>query len=602
VDGGRAETNGAQWRPAVTRRSCDGAGLLAALRAAVENLERHADEINELNVFPVPDGDTGSNMVATVRVALAEAEAAAGGTAAEIATAIKRGALHGARGNSGVITSQIFGGIAEALGGKKRFNGLDLAFALRKGVERSYQAVKEPVEGTILTVIREAAEAAVAAAERDPDIETVLAATVDAAEKSVARTPTLLPILREAGVVDSGGQGLFRLFQGALMQLAGQAPMAEARPGTAPRLALMVAGADEGHGYETVFFVRPSGRRRLDLDALREHLGEIGESVIVAGDGTEAKVHIHNERPDQVIAFGLSIGTLTDISVVNLDHQTADVRDRRVAELVRPAGAADGPDERPGPGRSPAPGPAYGSGLPPVPPTPPSIWIDPRARNGATLPMAIVAVASGDGLEKEFRDRGVSAIVRGGQTANPSTGELLAAVDRLNATEVVILPNNKNVMLAARQVVGLATRPIHVVPTRNAVEGLEAILAVNPALAVADNVTRMTEQSRGVQTLQVTTATRDAKVSGRRVKRGQTIVLDPDEGLVAVHRDRTAAILAALATLRPGFELVNLLYGEGADLPEAEAVAARVLDAFPGIEVEVARGGQPLYPFLLAVW
>ena len=594
----------------MTRRSCDGAGLLTAFRAAVENLERHVDEINELNVFPVPDGDTGSNMLATVRAALAEAESASGGTATEIATAIKRGALHGARGNSGVIASQIFGGMAEALGAKKRFNGLDLAFALRKGVERSYQAVKEPVEGTILTVVRDAADAAVAAAERDRDIETVLAATVDAAEKSVARTPSLLAVLRDAGVVDAGGQGLFRLFQGALMLLAGETPSADARPGTAPRLAFVVAGADEGHGYETVFFVRPVGRRRLDLDVLRERLGQLGESVIVAGDGTEAKIHIHNERPDEVIAYGLSIGTLADISVVNLDQQSADVRDRRVGELVGAVspGAGDGHDgqaERKAGSRrsSPVSTRASASGtLAAVPPTPPSIWIDPRARNGATIPMAIVAVASGDGLEKEFRDRGVSAIVRGGQTANPSTGELLAAVDRLNAAEVVILPNNKNVMLAARQVVELATRPIHVVPTRNAVEGLEAVLAVNPALAVADNVARMTDQSRTVQTMQVTTATRDAKVSGRRVKRGHTIVLDPDEGLVAVHRDRTAAILAALATLRPGFELVNLLYGEGADLPEAEALASRVLDAFPGVEVDVGRGGQPLYPFLLAVW
>ncbi len=593
----------------MTRRSCDGAGLLTAFRAAVENLERHVDEINELNVFPVPDGDTGSNMLATVRAALAEAESASGGTATEIATAIKRGALHGARGNSGVIASQIFGGMAEALGAKKRFNGLDLAFALRKGVERSYQAVKEPVEGTILTVVRDAADTAVAAAERDRDIESVLAATVDAAEKSVARTPSLLAVLRDAGVVDAGGQGLFRLFQGALMLLAGETPSADARPGTAPRLAFVVAGADEGHGYETVFFVRPVGRRRLDLDVLRERLGQLGESVIVAGDGTEAKIHIHNERPDEVIAYGLSIGTLADISVVNLDHQSADVRDRRVGELVGAAspGAGDGHDgqaERKAGSRrsSPVSTRASASGtLAAVPPTPPSIWIDPRARNGATIPMAI-AVASGDGLEKEFRDRGVSAIVRGGQTANPSTGELLAAVDRLNAAEVVILPNNKNVMLAARQVVELATKPIHVVPTRNAVEGLEAVLAVNPALAVADNVARMTDQSRTVQTMQVTTATRDAKVSGRRVKRGHTIVLDPDEGLVAVHRDRTAAILAALATLRPGFELVNLLYGEGADLPEAEALASRVLDAFPGVEVDVGRGGQPLYPFLLAVW
>ncbi|TMD29473.1 MAG: hypothetical protein E6I94_06485, partial [Chloroflexi bacterium] len=375
-----------------------------------------------------------------------------------------------------------------------------------------------------------------------------------------------------------------------LMHLAGQAPAPEAGTLAAPRLSLVVAGADEGHGYETVFFVRPVGRRRLDLDSIRDHLGGIGESVIVAGDGTEAKVHIHNERPDEVIGYGLSIGTLIDITVVNLDHQTAEVRDRRVAELVATAGPADGGGgvEGPATARRAA--------------TPPSIWIDPRARNGATIPLAIVAVTSGDGLEKEFRERGVSAIVRGGQTANPSTGELLAAVDRLNAAEVVILPNNKNVVLAASQVVELATRPVHVVPTRTAIEGLEAILAVNPALDVAANVARMAEQSRSVTTLQVTSATRDARVSGRRVKRGQTIVLDPDEGLVAVDKDRSAAILAALRTLRPGFEVVNLLYGEGADLPEAEAIAARVGEAFPGVEVEVGRGGQPLYPYLLAVW
>jgi len=211
------------------------AALRRLIQGATDWLERNAADVNQLNVFPVPDGDTGSNMLATVRVALAEAESASGGSAAEIATAIKRGALHGARGNSGVIASQIFGGMAEALGAKKRFNGLDLAFALRKGVERSYQAVKEPVEGTILTVVRDAADTAVAAAERDRDIESVLAATVDAAEKSVARTPSLLAVLRDAGVVDAGGQGLFRLFQGALMLLAGETPSADARPGTAPR-------------------------------------------------------------------------------------------------------------------------------------------------------------------------------------------------------------------------------------------------------------------------------------------------------------------------------------------------------------------------------
>jgi len=230
------------------------------------------------------------------------------------------------------------------------------------------------------------------------------------------------------------------------------------------------------------------------------------------------------------------------------------------------------------------------------------MWIDPRARNGASMALAIVAVVSGDGLEAEFKARGASAVVRGGQTTNPSTGELLAAVSRLNATEVVILPNNRNVILAASQVAALATVPVHVVPTRNAVEGLEAILAVAPGLDIKTNLVRMTEQSRAVQTLQVTVATRDAKVGGRKVKKGQTIVLDPDEGLVAADRDLTKAILAALRTLRPGFELVNLLYGDGADLADAELLDRAITEAFAGIEVEVARGGQPLYPFLIAVW
>ena len=568
----------------MTRRWCDGSGLLEALRAAVANLEAHVDEINALNVFPVPDGDTGSNMLATMVVALEQAETVAGEPAWTIAGAIKRGALHGARGNSGVILSQIFGGMADGLDGKRRFNGLDLAFALRQGVERSYRAVSQPVEGTILTVIRDAADAAVAAAERDPDIETVLAATVDAAEKSVARTPTLLPILREAGVVDSGGQGLYRLFQGALQQMVGQASAVPGRPADSARLSMLVAHADEGHGYETVFFVRPLKRRKLDLDAMRDRLAVLGESVIVAGDHGEAKVHVHNERPDEILAYGLSLGTLSDITVVNLDHQTAEVRQKRVGEVT---GTAQ---------------PTVEAAAPEAVTTPASIWVDPRALNGATMPFAVVAVATGEGLEKEFRDRGAAAIVRGGQTSNPSTGELLAAVQRVNALEVVILPNNRNVVLAARQVIGLATRPVHVVPTRNAVEGLEAILAVNPSADVATNVQRMTEHGRDVRTLQVTTAIRDAKIGQRKVRKGQTIVLDPDEGLVAADKDRAKAVLAALATLTGGFEAVTLLYGEGTDLAEAEALAARVKEAHPHVEADVGHGGQPLYPYLIAVW
>jgi DAK2 domain fusion protein YloV len=321
----------------MARRACDGNGLLDAFRAAVANLEAHVDEINGLNVYPVPDGDTGSNMFATVRAALEEADAVAGQPADRVAAAISFGALMGARGNSGVITSQIFRGMAEALGGKNRFNGLDLAHALTEGARTAYGAVAKPVEGTILTVIRESAAGAVEAAELNNDIESVLAATLAAAEKSVARTPSLLAILREAGVVDSGGQGLYRLFQGALLHLTGKAPVGAAQGGrraAGPKPSTLVAHADEGFGYETMFLLRARGREPLDVDAIRDHLESIGGSVLVAGDARALKVHVHNERPDLVIGYGLGLGDLSRITVENLDNQAQDVRETRAAEFT----------------------------------------------------------------------------------------------------------------------------------------------------------------------------------------------------------------------------------------------------------------------------
>src|SRR6476661_1151026 len=329
----------------MARRSCDGEGLLGAFRAAVANMEAHVDEINALNVYPVPDGDTGTNMYATVKAALDEAEAAPDRSTERIAAAISFGALMGARGNSGVITSQIFRGMAEGLGGKSRFNGLDLAHALSLGAKTAYGAVAKPVEGTILTVIRESAAAAVVAAERNDDIETVLTATVDAAEKSVARTPSLLAILREAGVVDSGGQGVYRLFQGAYQHMMGQVPEGAAtRTTAAPAPSTLVAHADDGFGYETMFLLQAAGQGPLDVDAIKAHLESIGESVLVAGDGRALKVHVHNERPDLVIGYGLGLGSLSRISVENLDNQARDVRETRAAAFT---GSADpGPADR----------------------------------------------------------------------------------------------------------------------------------------------------------------------------------------------------------------------------------------------------------------
>ena len=393
----------------MARRACDGDGLLGAFRAAVANLEAHVDEINSLNVYPVPDGDTGSNMLATVKAALEEAEGAAGQPADRIAAAISFGALMGARGNSGVITSQIFRGMAEALGGKTRFNGLDLAHALSEGTKTAYGAVAKPVEGTILTVIRESAAAAVAAAEQDNDIEVVLTATLDAAEKSVARTPSLLAILREAGVVDSGGQGLYRLFQGALLHLVGKAPASVARepePRPARSRRRWSPTPTRASATRRCSCSRRSAPRRSTSIAIRDHLESIGESVLVAGDSRALKVHVHNERPDLVIGYGLTHGL--------------DEPDQR-REPGQP-GAGRPRDESRGVHRREAPVDrecAAGSGAAdePVRRAPPTC-----------LALAVVAVVAGDGLAAIFREFGVAAVVQGGQSANPSTGELLAAI------------------------------------------------------------------------------------------------------------------------------------------------------------------------------
>src|SRR5436190_8675972 len=561
----------------MVRRSCDGDGLLGAFRAAVMNLEAHVDEINALNVYPVPDGDTGANMLATVRAALVEAEAAAGQPAERIAAAISFGALMGARGNSGVITSQIFRGMAEAHGGKSRFSGLDLAHALTQGARTAYGAVAKPVEGTILTVIRESADAAVVAAERNDDIETVLAATVHAAEKSVARTPSLLAILREAGVVDSGGQGLYRLFQGALLHLVGRAPASRARDrsrtSTGAKASALIAHADDGFGYETMFLVQPNGSGSLDVDGIRDHLESIGESVLVAGDGRALKVHVHNEQPDTVVAYGLSLGMLSRISIENLDNQARDLREVRAAAFTAEAGAHEE--------------------------TPVEAGTFATARVEAPA-LAVVSVVAGDGLAAIFEEFGVAAVVRGGQSSNPSTGELLAAIASVEAREIIVLPNNPNVVLAARQVAAMADRPVVVVPTRNAAEGFAALLALDPKLDAAANAGPMSAAGRSIQTLLVTEAVRDATIGGRNVKRGHTIALGPDDGLVATDSDREKAVLAAVKALKPGFELLTLFYGDGAELAEAEGIARRIGATAPGIEVEVRHGGQPFYRYLLS--
>jgi DAK2 domain fusion protein YloV len=634
----------------MARPLCTGAGLLDAMRSAVANLELAVDEINALNVFPVPDGDTGTNMAATVRAALDEAEDAGHDAPAwRIAAAASHGALMGARGNSGVITSQILRGLAEGLAGKKRFGGLDLANALAIGTRTAYGAVTKPVEGTILTVIREASAAAVSAAERDDAMESVLAATVEAARKAVAKTPSLLPILREAGVVDSGGQGLFRLFEGALLSFRGRPVFAigsglaaglagashgDERRAVAPAFrAGLAALEEEAFGYETVFILTAADGTTLDVPAIQARLEALGNSVLVGGDGRMAKVHVHNEQPDEVIAYGLSLGALTRITVENLDSMADDVREARAGAFVgaAPAGTLAAveavAETRPVPSAStttaspPPTAPRKGRGSVSVrvaeqtttAATTKEVATEDLAEpsvNGshgpqpveidAALGPAIVAVVAGEGLERLFRDLGVEHIVRGGQTANPSTGELLRIARLAKAREVLLLPNNPNVRLAAEQAARICEdRRLVVVPTRNAAEGIAAVLEYKPNADAATNAIRMAEAGRNLATLQVTEAVRDAKIGGKKVRKGQTIALDPDEGLVAVDGDRDLAVLKAVDTFPQGSTLFTLYYGAAATLAEAEAIARRIGERRKA-EVEVVHGGQPHYRYLIA--
>ncbi len=648
-------------------RVADGEGLLAAFHGALDTLEQSAEAINALNVFPVPDGDTGSNMLATLRAAITEAEALRPEerTVGGVAAAIGHGALMGARGNSGVILSQILLGIAGALAGRQRMSALDLAHALATGSQTAHNAVLKPVEGTILTVVREASAAAVAAAEHDPDLEAVLGAAVEAAEEAVARSPSLLPVLREAGVVDAGGEGLHRILQGALRGTVTRRPV-PAEPGEEARVAAVIARGDEGYGYETMFLVTAAPGHALDLDAMRARLCDLGESVLVAGDVRAAKIHVHNERPDLVIGYGLTLGPLSHVSVENLDRQAREAREARAHAFTGTsaapaatdavlAGAAAGGGAREMR--------AAASGAPSAVTTAIGIGgtmgaaagdrdavavvVPQEARAGTALaaevdrlvfpvhdateesapagtsgnghgpavelpggdearrvPHAgppIVAVASGEGIVAILRSFGVAQVVGGGQAANPSAGEILRAAQGLGTEDVLVLPNNPNVKLAAQQAAALAlgTR-IVVVPTRNAPEGFAALLAYDAGRDAEENAATMLAAARSIQTLQVTDAVRDARLAGHKVRKGHAIVLDPDDGLVAAGADRFAAVLDGVATLHPGFELLTVYYGDGADLAEAETLVSALQETLPDVEVELVHGGQPHYRYILA--
>jgi DAK2 domain fusion protein YloV len=562
----------------MSRKSWDGVELMAALRSGLERLESRVEEVNALNVFPVPDGDTGTNMLATLKAAIAEGDAslATGVTAIdEVSAAVARGALLGARGNSGVLLSQILRGLPQAVRGRQRARATEIAQSLSLGVLHAYSAVATPTEGTILTVAREVAAAAMKESEGASELRPFLERIAAAARISVEKTPTLLAVLREAGVVDSGGAGLQLILEG-IANVPSVAPSrgtveAERRSSTLPSskpavVAAPVDAAPTEFGYETVFILS-SPATPLDLAAIRAHLETIGESVLVAGDEVTCKVHVHNLRPDEVLAYGISLGDVRAVTIENLDQQSAE----RATGHAAFNQLADGP-------LSASPRPAAAS-----------------LGRGTS----IVAVAAGAGLGDILRSAGASQIVHGGQTENPSAAEIASAIAHAGTEFVVVLPNNSNIVLAARQAADLSAANVVVIPTRNAAEGIAALLSWDPSLSLEELVPRMEAARAAARTFRVVAAVRDAVVRGVSVKAGQIMALDPVDGIIATGSSDVESIVAALAG--QSADLITLYVGADVSDEQATEFVSAVRGAIAGVEVDLQRGGQPIERVLVSL-
>ena len=557
---------------------CDGAGLLAALDAAGANLERHAEAINALNVFPVPDGDTGKNMLLTMQAALQAVHAAAdAGTTStsELAAKLARGAMMGSRGNSGVILSQILRGFARGLGTGAQFGGAELATALREAATTAYRAVQQPVEGTMLTVIRVAAESAEESAGNGDSLLAVLDATLDGARKALARTPELLARLREAGVVDAGGQGVVSLLEGAALLAHGEALAASAGVVVPAGLAARELGSmtdfldehgEDEVGYCTNVMILPREAQPLDFPAIRERLLALGESGVVVGDEEIIKIHIHTENPGAILSEAVRWGELDQIRIDNMSFQvqavTAGVQQQTA---MTPTAVADAPAD------------------------------------GEVSGPQVVAVASGAGLVAALRGLGAAGIVSGGQTMNPSTEELLRAVEAVSGNEVILLPNNGNVILTAQQVVDLTSKRVVVVPSRSVPQGIAALSSLNFAADLDANVATMTAALREVRSAEVTYAVRSATIEGVTVVEGQPIGLI-DDTLVYAGRSVEDVLLGLLArTDAASAELVTLY--RGADVTEEAGLA--MVESLQGhyaeVTFELVEGGQPHYDYLMSV-
>jgi hypothetical protein len=541
----------------------DGQLFKRALLGSLSWLGSNHEEVNRLNVFPVPDGDTGTNMLLTLQSAVEDVKESNAAEISKIAKLASHGSLMGARGNSGVILSQIFRGFARAVEGKSSLTPAQLAAAFEEAANAAYRAVNKPTEGTILTVAREAGRAAAAAAGNpDASVPRVIAAAAAGARAAVLKTPSQLQILRDAGVVDAGGFGLQLILEGMLKTveesepaLAALADVKRQSSTLSPASQVSLSLPEGGWGYCTEFLIEGNN---LDLELIRSQIESLGNSVLVVGEPELLKVHVHTDDPTRVINLAGGYGKLLKLNVGDMSTQH-----RRILE-------SEGD---------------LATGTRPLRP------------NG----IGVVAVVAGRGLVDIFRGLGVDAIIEGGQTMNPSTQDMLTAIESVPYDEVILLPNNGNVIAAAKQVIGLTRKTLHVVETRSVPQGVSAVVAFRPERPSSENLRAMRAETERVQTIEVTHAVRDTRSNGLRVKKGDVIGLINDR-LEFAGGDYAEVVTKALSKLGPdSYELVTVYRGEQASDAELAELESEIRSSYPGLEVEVQQGGQQHYPFILSV-
>jgi len=519
-------------------------------QAALATLEANRRRIDDLNVYPVPDGDTGTNLTLTARAIMEVLDASTASDRATLAKELTRAALMGARGNSGVIFSQILRGAAEALGEAGLLDAATIRRAFRAASDAAYRAVRRPVEGTMLTIIRELAEEAEDPRNAVLQPAALLKKLIERGEDALARTPDQLDVLREAGVVDAGGAGLLEIVRGVSAALSGE-PLPDAPVEDAQEMGFDAVHQDLSEfRYCTVFVIEGDA---LDADGLEAELEQLGDSLLVVGDPSALKIHVHTDEPGKALALGTAVGTIEGVEIANMHKQTEERTERILGAVPDPS---------------------------------------------LTLETGVVAVVPGAGNRRLFESYGAARVIEGGQTMNPSTADILAAIEATPATEVLVLPNNSNVILSAEQAAKLAGKPVRVIPSRSVPAGLAAIVRYLPSLDAAANEDAMLEALAQVATGEVTVASRDVELDGIEVRKGAWLGLADGSAVASSSDFAEVADAVADRLLGNGGEVLTLL--TGADEPDLDGFVERLQERHPGVELDVQPGGQPHYPLLLS--